>query len=234
MTLITSEKENKILKITLVVPTFNEEGNLPHVLPRIPLLVDEIIIVDGHSLDNTVVIAGKLCPRAYIIYQEGKGKGNALLTGFKHANGDIVVTMDADGSMDPDEIVRFIDVLKSGYDFAKGSRFIRNGGTNDAPRHRLFGNWVLAMITNMLYRTRYTDVTYGYNGLSRRCLEMMKLKSWGFSIETEMAIKAKKAGMKITEVPSFESPRISGQAKLNSYRDGWLILKVIVAERFRG
>ena len=233
MKLNTSEKENKTLKITLIIPTFNEDGNLPHVLPQIPDTVDEIIIVDGHSLDNTVATAGKLCPRAHIIYQEGKGKGNALRTGFTYANGDIVVTMDADGSMNPDEIVRFVEVLKSGYDFAKGSRFIRNGGTNDAPRHRLFGNWALAVITNMLYRTHYTDVTYGYNALSRRCLEKIKLKSWGFSIETEMAIKAKKTGMKIIEVPSFESPRISGQAKLNSYRDGWLILKIIVAERFR-
>jgi glycosyltransferase involved in cell wall biosynthesis len=233
MTLSTSEKENKTLKITLVVPTFNEEGNLPHVLPQIPSIVDEIIIVDGHSSDNTVAVAGILCPRAHVIYQEGKGKGNALRTGFKHANGDIVVTMDADGSMNPDEIIRFVGVLKSGYDFAKGSRFILSGGTNDAPRHRLFGNWALALITNMLYQTHYTDVTYGYNALSRRCLEMMKLRSWGFSIETEMAIKAKKTGMKIIEVPSFESPRISGQAKLNSYRDGWLILKIIVAERFR-
>jgi len=92
---------------------------LPHVLPQIPDIVDEIIIVDGHSLDNTVATAGKLCPRAHIIYQEGKGKGNALRTGFTYANGDIVVTMDADGSMNPDEIVRFVEVLKSGYDFAK-------------------------------------------------------------------------------------------------------------------
>ena len=97
MKLNTREKENKTLKITLIIPTFNEESNLPHVLPQIPDIVDEIIIVDGHSLDNTVATAGKLCPRAHIIYQEGKGKGNALRTGFKYANGDIVVTMDADG-----------------------------------------------------------------------------------------------------------------------------------------
>jgi glycosyltransferase involved in cell wall biosynthesis len=229
----TSEKNTKQLKITLIIPTFNEEGNLLHVLPNIPPIVDEIIIVDGHSSDNTVEVAGKLCPRACIIYQEGKGKGNALRTAFKNATGDIIVTMDADGSMNSDEIPRFVEALKNGYDFAKGSRFMSSGGTNDAPGHRMFGNWALAVITNILYRTHYSDVTYGYNALSRRCLEKIKLKSAGFSIETEMAIKAKKAGVKITEVPSFESPRISGQAKLNSLRDGWVILRIIIAERFR-
>ena len=233
MTLASTDTENKILKVTLVIPTFNEEGNLSYVLPQIPQLVDEVIIVDGHSIDNTVREAAKLCPRARIIYQEGKGKGNALRTGFTQATGDIVVTMDADGSMNPNEIVRFVEALKNGYDFAKGSRFVRSGGTNDAPKHRLFGNWALAVVTNMLYRSHYTDVTYGFNAISRQSLQKIKLRSWGFSIETEMAIKSQKAGLKITEIPSFESPRIAGQAKLNSYRDGWLILKTIVAERFR-
>jgi glycosyltransferase involved in cell wall biosynthesis len=233
MTSASVDIENKTLTVTLVIPTFNEERNLTHVLPMIPQLVDEVIIVDGHSIDNTVVEAKKLCPGARIIYQEGKGKGNALRTGFGQATGDIVVTMDADGSMNPNEIVRFVEALKNGYDFAKGSRFVRSGGTNDAPRHRLIGNWALAVITNVLYRTHYTDVTYGFNAISRQSLKKVKLRSWGFSIETEMAIKAQKAGMKIIEVPSFESPRIAGQAKLNSYRDGWLILKIIVAERFR-
>ena len=233
MTVSTSEKANDIQKITLVIPTFNEEGNLPYVLPKIPALVDEIIIVDGYSSDNTVAVSEKLCSRARIIYQEGKGKGNALRTAFKNATGDIVITIDADGSMNPDEISRFVDALNNGYDFVKGSRFIRTGGTDDAPRHRLFGNWMLAVITNIFYQTHYTDVTYGYNALSKRCLEKIELRSSGFSIETEMAIKAKKARMKITEVPSFESPRISGLAKLNSFRDGWVILRMIIAERFR-
>jgi len=64
----TTEQDNKILKVTLVIPTFNEEGNLPYVLPQIPPLVDEVIIVDGHSTDNTVAVAAKICPRANVIY----------------------------------------------------------------------------------------------------------------------------------------------------------------------
>ena len=219
--------------VTVVIPTFNEAGNLSYVLSRIPPLVGEIIIVDGHSTDDTVALARKLCPRAKLIYQEEKGKGDALRTGFKDSTGDIIVTIDADGSMDPEEIHRFIKPLTDGCDFVKGSRFLPGGGTTDAPMHRIIGNWGLAKLTNLLYGSRYTDVTYGYNALSKRCLEMIELRSAGFSAETEMSIKVKKARLRITEVPSYESPRLSGEAKLHSIRDGWRILRTIVGERFR-
>ncbi len=229
-----SEKANKSPKITVIIPILNEEKNLSHVLPKIPSLVDEILIVDGHSTDNTVAVAKKLCPHARIIYQEGKGKGNALRTGFKYSTGDIIITLDADGSMNPGEIPQFVEPLMDDYDFVKGSRFLPGGDTVDASVHRIIGNWVFAKLTNLLHRSRYTDVTYGYNALSRRCLERLELRSWGFTIETEMAIKVKKARLRITEVPSYESARLSGEAKLHSLRDGWRILKTIIGELFHG
>jgi len=120
---------------------------------------------------------------------------------------------DADGSMNPNEIVHFCRCVEKRLRFCQRFEFIPSGGTNDAPRHRLFGNWVLAVITNMLYRTHYTDVTYGYNALSRRCLEKIKLKSWGFSIETEMGDKSQKSRHENHRGTQFESPRISGMAK---------------------
>ncbi len=228
-----NNREEISKSITLIVPTLNEEGNLPYVLPSIPSFVDEILIVDGHSTDNTVEVARKLCPRAKIIYQEGKGKGNALRTGFIASTGNIIVTMDADGSMNPEEISMFVEPLLDGYSFAKGSRFTRGGGTVDATEFRLFGNMMLANATNLLHRSKYTDVTYGYNAIKKHCIGKIELHSNGFSIETEIAIKAKKAGLKTIEIPSFESARISGEAKLQSYSDGWSILKTIVFERFR-
>lgn len=227
----TEEKTSK--SITLIIPTLNEAGCLPYVLPQIPSFVDEILIVDGHSTDNTVEVAKKLCPRAKIIYQEGKGKGNALRTGFVASTGDIIVTMDADGSMNPEEISSFVEPLLDGYAFAKGSRFTQGGGTVDATEFRLFGNRMLANTTNLLHRSEYTDVTYGYNAIKKQYLERTEFRSDGFSIETEIAIRAKKAGLKTIEIPSFESARVSGTAKLHSYRDGWSILKIIVRERFR-
>ena len=86
----TDGKTAEAKKVTLIIPTYNEESNLSYVLPRIPSLVDEVIIVDGYSTDNTVATAEKLYPHARIIYQEGKGKGSALRTAFKYATGDII------------------------------------------------------------------------------------------------------------------------------------------------
>ena len=95
--------------ITLIILALNEERNLPHVLPRIPPIVDEVLLVDGHSTDNTIALAKELCPRIRIVFQGGKGKGDAIRCGIKSATGDIAVTLDADGSMTPEEIERYAD-----------------------------------------------------------------------------------------------------------------------------
>ncbi|MDD2553713.1 MAG: glycosyltransferase family 2 protein, partial [Desulfotomaculaceae bacterium] len=149
-------KGNK--KITVLLCTLNEEKNLPYVLPRLPKGIDEILIVDGGSTDNTVEVAKKLCPSARVVFQPGKGKGDALRYGIRRARGDIIVMFDADGSMAPEEIPRFVKPLLEGYDFVKGSRFLPGGGTSDMTRHRIFGNWVFTTLTNIFHRTKYTDL----------------------------------------------------------------------------
>ena len=98
--------------VSVVIPTLNEEENLPHVLPRIPVWVNEVLLVDGHSTDGTVEVARRLRPDIRIIRQEGRGKGAALRTGFAVATGDIVVTLDADCSTDPAEIPAFVEHLR--------------------------------------------------------------------------------------------------------------------------
>ena len=145
--------------ITVLICTLNEEQNIAHVLTRIPSSVSEILIVDGHSTDRTIERIRELAPRARVIYQQGKGKGDAIRCGVREARGEIIVTLDADGSMDPAEITRFVQALLQGYDFAKGSRFLPGGGTDDMPRHRRFGNWCFTVLTNLLYGTKYSDIT---------------------------------------------------------------------------
>jgi glycosyltransferase involved in cell wall biosynthesis len=149
------------IKITALICALNEADNLQHVLPTIPDWVDEVLLVDGHSTDNTVETAKNLRPDMNVIQQPGKGKGDALKYGIKNAAGDIIVTLDADGSTDPEEIPKFIEPLLHGYDFAKGSRFLNSWPR--MPFHRRFGNYLLFTTANILHGTRYTDICSGYN-----------------------------------------------------------------------
>src|SRR5215470_184132 len=109
--------------ISVVIPACNEAPNLGHILPYIPPIVSEVILVDGHSIDDTIAVARRLLPTIRVIRQAGKGKGDALRVGFAACTSDIIVTLDADGSADPEEIPRFVGALMGGGDFAKGSRF---------------------------------------------------------------------------------------------------------------
>jgi len=179
-----------------------------------------------------------------VIGQTRQGKGNALACGFAAATGDFIVMIDADGSNDPAEIPRFIAALKEGADFAKGSRFLSGGGSSDISLVRRFGNFWLNRIVNLLYGTRYTDLCYGYNAFRRECLDVMNLDAseiegceqqrmlWGdgFEVETLITVRIAKAGLRVTEVPSFETLRHFGESNLNAFSDGLRVLRTIRTE----
>jgi glycosyltransferase involved in cell wall biosynthesis len=141
-----------------VVPTLNEAPNLGYVLPRIPSWVDEVLLVDGGSHDDTVAVARALLPRIIVLGQERPGKGAALQAGFRAATGDIIVTLDADGSTDPAELPAFIGCLLAGADFVKGTRFMQGGGTDDMGFVRRVGNWVLRGAVRTAFGGRYSDL----------------------------------------------------------------------------
>lgn len=219
--------------ITVIICALNEASNLPSILPRIPEWVDEVLLVDGHSTDRTVEVARELFPGVTVLYQPGTGKGNALKHGFKHARGDIIVTLDADGATDPEEIPKFIEPLLNGYDFAKGSRFL-NSHTLKIPWHRRFGNRVLSTAANIFHGTRYTDICSGYNAFWKKSVDRLNLLSDGFELEQELNVKIKKAGLRVIEVPcSNNTGRISGGSKVAIWRQGLKDLITIVRERFR-
>lgn len=219
--------------VSVVVPTLNEARNLAHVLPRIPAGVHEVILVDGHSTDDTVAVARALRPDVRVVLQERLGKGDALRCGFEAATGSIVVTLDADGSADPAEIPAFVGLLVAGYDFVKGSRFLQGGGTADMELHRRAGNWALMWTTRMAFGGRYSDLCYGYNAFWRDVLPVILPDVDGFEIETLMSIRALRRGLRVAEVPSFEARRIDGVSNLRVVHDGLRVLRTIVRERVR-
>ena len=218
-------------KISVVIPARNEAQNLSHVLPYIPSMVSEVILVDGHSTDDTIAVAQQLMPSIRIIRQKGKGKGDALSAGFAACTGDIIVMLDADGSADPKEIPCFVEVLVNGNDFAKGSRFVQGGGSYDLTWLRRLGNCGLSTLVNVLFGTKFSDLCYGYNAFWKYCLDHVEVNCDGFEVETLINIRMHKACLKIVEVPSFEQPRIYGVSNLRTFPDGWRVLKTIFQER---
>ena len=218
--------------VSVVIPAKNEARNLQHVFRTIPGWVDEIVLVDGHSTDDTVAEAQRLHPAVQVVHQQGRGKGDALQAGFAAAKGEIIVMMDADGSTDGREIPRFVAALTTGADFAKGSRYATGGGTDDITLSRHLGNRILNVLVNMLFGTRYTDLCYGYNAFWAKHLTKLDLDCDGFEVETVMNVRAAKAGLSIQEIPSHEHVRLHGISNLKVMRDGIRIAKFIIRERF--
>ncbi|HEX3542171.1 MAG TPA: glycosyltransferase family 2 protein [Acidimicrobiales bacterium] len=218
--------------ISVVIPTMNEAANLPYVLERIPHMVSQVIIVDGHSTDDTVEVARACRPDATIIVQDGKGKGNALACGFRASTGEITVMLDADGSTDPAEIPRFAAALTNGYDFAKGTRFMTGGGSSDITPLRRLGNWVLTGMVNRIWHVKYSDLCYGYNAFWTKHLPPMA-DSRGFEVETLINIRLALSTSNVIEVPSVEAPRRTGTSNLRVPRDGVRVLRTIFAEWLR-
>ncbi|MFY1652949.1 glycosyltransferase family 2 protein [Solwaraspora sp. WMMB762] len=227
-------------RVTIVIPALNEARNLERVLPTLPP-VHEVIVVDGNSVDDTVETVRRLLPSARLVSQTRQGKGNALVCGFAEATGDVIVMFDADGSANAAEIPRFVDALASGADFAKGSRTCAGGGSADLTRLRGAGNSVLTLLTNLLFRVRFTDLCYGYNAFWVDVLPMMRLPSrlpagpnacWGdgFEIETVINCRVAAAGLTVREVPSFEENRVHGVSNLHAFRDGVRVLRTIFTE----
>jgi CheY-like chemotaxis protein len=220
-------------RISLVIPTMNEAKNLPLLLPYLPYdWIDEVILVDGRSDDDTVSVARQLLPTVKVIDEPRLGKGAALRAGYDAADGDIIVAIDADGSHDPREIPRFIRALLEGADFARGSRFAPGGGTTDMPRYRKLGNQVFIWLVNALYDAHFTDITYGFHAFWRYCLDAIEYGDIdGFDFEPAIYIRSLKKRMRIVDVPSFEGERFLGVGKLQTIPDGWLILRRIFLER---
>jgi glycosyltransferase involved in cell wall biosynthesis len=217
--------------VSLIIPAKNEARNLAAVLTHLPNCVDEVILVDGRSSDVTRLMAQTCRPDIRIIGEPEPGKGHALRAGFDAASCDVIIAMDADGSMLPEEIPQLVWFLDHGYDFVKGSRFVGGGGSLDITTVRKLGNRFLLLLANIWFDARLTDLCYGFFGFRRQYLSHLGLCSAGFEIETELTVRAVISGLRIAEVPSLELPRRSGRSNLRSFHDGIRVLRTLLEER---
>jgi len=192
----------------------------------------DIVVIDGKSIDQTWEVAKK--HGAKVMLQKGLGKGDAVIQVLKEVPMDVdaMVLMDADGSMDPKEIPSLVEGIISGADLVKGSRFLKEGYTYDMSALRRMGNSVFVSLVNLLFRTKFSDLCYGFIVFNKQSVKVLSplLKSRNFEIETEIIVEATKAGLKVIEVPSTEFERKNGNSNLHTFRDGFKILQTI----FRG
>ena len=224
------------LDATVVIPTLNEERSIAELLVSLRKAgFSRILVIDGNSKDKTVEIAKRY--GVEVIFQNGRGKGAALVQAFgnEYLQGNFIVMMDADGSMNPGELPAFIEALEIGNDVVKGSRNLNGGGSEDMSIMRRIGNTFFVVLTNLVWSAKYTDLCYGFAVFRKDAIKKLypNLRSKNFEIETEIFIKAKKCGLRIAEVPSIELRRRHGKSNLKALRDGLRILLTIVRESLR-
>ena len=217
--------------VSAVVCALNEARNLPHVLPHIPDWVDEVLLVDGGSTDETVAVARRLRPGVRVLRQSGEGKGAAMREGIERARGEIIVTLDADGETDPRELPSFVERLLEGHDFVKGSRFAK--GWRNKPAHRLLGNWVIVTACNLLFGSKFSDLCSGYNAFWRDVPQRVNI--WaddGWNYEPLILARLLRAGLDVVEEPQSYAGRLGEESKLSSWGQGLKTMLVLLQERF--
>ncbi len=236
--------------MSVIIPARNEAQNLPRILDSLPRDIDEAIVIDGNSTDDTVAVAEAHPRVSKVVIQRSRGKGAALSLGLRVASCEYAVMIDADGSMDTSEIPAFIAALDAGADVVRGSRYLPRGGSEDLTPFRSFGNRVLTGLANTIFDVNWTDLAYGYAAFRRSALEQMDVFYYdskvgslpfsrgmsygqGFEIESLIFCRSARRGLNVVEIPSIESARWHGASNLKAIPDGFRALSAILIERAR-
>lgn len=220
-----NKPQNKKLKISVVMPVYNEKTTISEIIRRIKEveISDEIVIVDDSSTDGTrnILKTYEKSDGINIIYHDkNMGKGAALRTGFERVTGDVIIIQDADLEYDPEEYsILLAPILDGKADVVFGSRFL--GGPH---RVHLFwhyvGNNLLTLISNIATNLNLTDMETCYKVFRTSLLQDIKLESNRFGIEPEMTAKFAKQRARIYEVPISYSGRDYSEGKKIGWKDG--------------
>jgi len=217
------------LRISVVIPCYNEEDGVREVIGRMPPVVDEIVVVDNNCTDRTAEVATSLGAR--VVPEKTPGYGAAYKAGLKAATGDVVVTLDGDGTYPPEEIGRLVDELEDRrLDFLSASRFPL---TDKRAMHttNVIGNMVLTIASAVLFFKTIRDSQSGMWIFRRPALDRMRLTSDGMAFSEEIKLEAMLRGLRFAEGHIPYGARI-GDVKLQKWRDGWENLSFLVRKRF--
>ena len=225
--------------LSIIIPVYNEELTLGNVIDRVKKVMQqtglkhEIIVVDDCSYDKSLETAKKHSAKIYTL-KEHLGKGYALRAGFAKAKGDIIITIDSDGSHRPEELPRVLaPILQDKADLVIGSRYLNQ--KNVASRKlNAFGVQIFNFLIHLLTGVAITDSQSGYRAMKREVLKNQKLKSGGYEIESEMLVKTAKEGFRVAEVPISFEQRTYGRSGVDPMVDGSKILLSIILAYLKG
>ncbi|MEA2040477.1 MAG: glycosyltransferase family 2 protein [Thermodesulfobacteriota bacterium] len=219
--------------ITVAIPTLNEEATLADIIKGCKRYSDDVLVIDGHSDDSTVKVARSLGVR--VIFDHGKGKGEAIRTAIPHLHREIVVFVDADGSHDPDDIPRLVQpILDNRADHVSGSRLLGgsselHGGFDEC--FRLMGSSFITACINHRFKVRLSESQNGFRAIRTDVLRALGLRENITTIEQEMIIKTLKKGYRMGEVPTHEQKRKAGYSKISvkkvAFRYVWSMVKYL-------
>lgn len=229
--------QNRTVDISIILPCLNEEKSIGACLDKIKAVIAkysldaEIIVVDNNSNDNTATIVLRYIqntPNLYLLEEKQQGYGSAYIAGLKSAAGNYIFMADADCTYDFNDIPRFIDKLKKGYDLVVGNRFNRTLAPRTMPfLHRSIGNPLLSLLVKTFFNVHINDIHCGERALSRTAYNTLKLHAVGMEFASEMIIKAARRNLRITELDVSYGKRV-GESKLRSFRDGWRHVRLIL------
>lgn len=219
------------MKLSILLPVYNEEANLESLLQRL-LAIDvakEVVAVDDCSKDRSGEILNRFAGRSVTVvcHAVNQGKGAAVRTALAHATGDYVIIQDADNELDPNDIPRLLEPVCQGKaEVVYGARNLRVQSWSN-----FLGNKMLTLATNLLFGTRVSDMETCYKLMPTSVMRALNLKSSGFDIEPEITAKLARAGHAIYEVPISYRPRREDK-KMRPLRDGFRALRALFKYRF--
>ena len=207
--------------LTLVIPAKSEKDSLPIVLKEIKDYDCSVIVVleetDKFTIDSIKDFNCK------IIFQNGKGYGNAIIEGINNVKTDYLCIFNADGSFDPKYLNKMLNLCKEN-DFVFTSRYLPGGKSDDDTIITKIGNYIFSSLGKIFFSLKISDILFTYILGKSKSFQSLNLKSQDFCLCVEIPIKAKRSNAKYIDIPSHERLRIAGLKKVNEFRDGLKIL----------